>query len=119
MSLKLLIDEDTQAKVLVSMLRNGDHDVKTVNEIGLSGETDELILEYARAENRILLTHNCDDFEVLHEFNPNHPGILAIYNNDDHTKDMSNKTIVRAIANLESANITLANQFIPLNQWNY
>ena len=119
MSLKLLIDEDTQAKVLVSRLRNAGHDVKTVNEVGLSGEIDELVLEYARAENRILLTHNCDDFSALHEENPNHPGILAIYNNDDHTKDMSNKNIVKAIANLEVASIPLVNQFIPLNQWNY
>jgi predicted nuclease of predicted toxin-antitoxin system len=119
LSLKLLIDEDTQAKILVSMLRNAGHDVKTVNEVGLSGKIDELVLEYAIVKNRILLTHNCDDFETLHELNSEHPGILAIYNNDNQTKDMSNKAIVRAIANLEAVNFSLANQFIPLNQWNY
>ena len=85
------------------MLRNSGHDVKTVNEVGLSGETDELVLEYARVEKRILLTHNCDDFEALHEENPNHPGIVAIYNNDDHTKDMSNKNIVKAITQCQAS----------------
>ena len=119
MSLRLLLDEDSQAKRLVNVLGKAGHDVKTVNEVGLSGEIDDLVLEYARVKNRILLTHNCDDFEALHEFNPNHPGILAVYNNDDYTKDMSNKTMVRAIANLEESGIPLANQFIPLNQWNY
>jgi hypothetical protein len=32
---------------------------------------------------------------------------------------MSFKAIVNAIANLETANVPLANQFISLNQWNY
>jgi hypothetical protein len=32
---------------------------------------------------------------------------------------MSRKELVKAIANLEEADITFANQFISLNQWNY
>ena len=119
MSLRLLLDEDSQAKRLVNVLGKAGHDVKTVNEVGLSGEIDDLVLEYARGENRILLTHNCDDFEELHKINRNHPGLLAIYRNSNRLKNMSFKEIVGAIANLEAANIPLANQFIPLNQWNY
>jgi hypothetical protein len=32
---------------------------------------------------------------------------------------MGFKAIVKAIANLETANVPLANQFISLNHWNY
>ena len=87
----------------------------TVNEAGLSGESDEVVFDYARAGGRLVLTRSYDDFQALHEANPCHPGILVIYHNNDFSKDMSFK----AIANLESANLPLANQFISLNHWNY
>ncbi len=119
MSLRLLIDEDSQAKPLVNLLRKAGHDVITVNEAGLSGKIDSLVFDYARGSNRVLLTHNCDDFKALHQENPNHPGILAIYQNDDRSKKMSRQAIVKALSNLEAANVPLANQFISLNSWNY
>ena len=119
MSLRLLIDEDIQAKPLVSLLRKSGHDVETANEAGLSGKEDFLVLDYARVKNRILLTQNCDDFEALHRANSEHPGIFAVYQNNDRSKDMSRKELVKAIANIEMAGITLTNQFISLNQWNY
>ena len=119
MSLRLLIDEDSLAKILVKMLRVAGHDVITVNEVGLSGQPDPVVLNYARQNNRILLTHNCRDFEALHQEDPNHPGILLIYENKDYSKDLSRQAIVRALANLETASVPLANQFISLNSWNY
>ena len=119
MSLRLLIDEDSLAKVLVKLLRKAGHDVVTVNEAGLSGKLDEEVFDYARARRRLVLTRNYDDFQALHFSKPIHPGILIIYNNHDYSKNMSFKAIVSAIANLETANIPLANQFISLNQWNY
>ncbi len=119
MSLKLLIDEDSQAKPLVNLLRSVGHDVLTVNQVGLTSQSDVVVLDYARQNNLVLLTHNCRDFEALHQTDPDHPGILAIYQDADFSKNMSRKEIVAAIANLEAANIPLANQFIPLNQWNY
>ena len=119
LSLRLLIDEDTQAKPLVSLLRKSGHDVETANEAGLSGKEDFLVLDYATVTNRILLTQNCDDFKALHQANSKHPGILAVYQNNNRSKDMSRKELVKAIANIEMAGITLAYQFIALNQWNY
>ncbi len=82
-------------------------------------QPDSVVLSYARQNNRILLTLNCQDFQALHRASPNHPGILAVYQEANPLKKMSFKAIVAAIANLEAANIPLANQFIPLNQWNY
>jgi predicted nuclease of predicted toxin-antitoxin system len=116
---KLLIDEDSQGKPLVNLLRKAGYDVITANEAGLAGVADSIVLDYAKEQYRVLLTQNCDDFKALHQENPYHPGILVIYHNNDPSKDMSRQAIVRAISNLEAANISLANQFISLNQWNY
>ncbi len=89
MSLKLLIDEDSQALPLVKTLRKANHDVVTVNEANLMGQPDNIVLEYASENNRIVLTRNCRDFEALHEANPNHPGIFAVYQEANPLKKMS------------------------------
>lgn len=119
MSLKLFVDEDIQDKLLVKLLRNAGHDVITVNEAGLGGSPDSIVLDYARTNDRLVLTYNCNDFEELHKVQPLHPGILAVYRDNNSSKNMSFKEIVKAIANLEAAMMPLANQFISLNQWNY
>ena len=58
MSLRLFLDEDSQAKRLVDLLRDADHDVLTVNEVGLVRKPDSFVLDYARQEGRLLLTRN-------------------------------------------------------------
>ena len=90
-----------------------------INDIGLAGKPDYLVLDYARQENRIVITHNCDDFEALHQANPSHPGILVVHRDSNSSKNMNFKAIVKAISNLESAGIPLDNQLIALNHWNY
>lgn len=119
MSLKLFIDEDTQDKLLVKLLRNAGHDVFTVNEAGLMGQADPLVFNYAKEQERLLLTYNCGDFETLHRQTPHHSGILVVYRDFNSLKNMSFKAIVKAIANLEEAAMDLTNQFISLNHWNY
>lgn len=119
MSLQLLLDEDSQAKYLINLLRTSGHEVLTVNEADLGSREDSIVLDYARSNKRALLTRNCDDFQELHQANPKHSGILAVFQNSDLTKNMSYQDIVKAIANLEVAGYTLENQFIILNQWNF
>ena len=63
--------------------------VKTINELNFMGKVDPLVVDYAKQENRVLLTRNCKDFENLHPENPNHPGILAIYSDSNPSKDLS------------------------------
>lgn len=113
------MDEDSQDQRLVTFLREAGHDVTTANEAGLMSQPDLVVLSYAYLTNRALLTLNCRGFEALHEVNPNHPRILAVYQDANPFKKTSFKAIVKAIANLEAASIPLASQFIPLNQWNY
>jgi predicted nuclease of predicted toxin-antitoxin system len=119
LSLSLLLDEDSQAKYLVNLLKAAGHDVVTVNDVGITGFPDDKVLDYARQYNYILITRNCDDFQELHQANPIHPGILAIYRDAEPTKNMSYQVTVKAIGNLELAGVDLANQFVVLNQWNY
>ncbi|MEL7406273.1 MAG: DUF5615 family PIN-like protein, partial [Cyanobacteria bacterium J06558_2] len=114
MSLRLLIDEDSQDKVLIRLLRKAGHDVITVKEADLMNQPDTTIFCHGMDENRIVLTRNCQDFKDLHEANPNHPGILAVYQEANSWKNMSFKIIVKAIFNLENANVPIANQFISL-----
>jgi predicted nuclease of predicted toxin-antitoxin system len=119
LSLRLLLDEDTQAKYLINLLRTAGHDVITVQEVNLIGRADSVVLDYAKQHGRIVLTRNCNDFLTLHQNQPTHSGILAIYQNPDLSKNMSYQSVVDAILNLETAGYSLENQFIVLNQWNY
>ncbi|MDZ8224652.1 MULTISPECIES: hypothetical protein [unclassified Nostoc] len=52
----------------------------------------------------------------LHQAEPVHPGILAVYQNSDSSKNMSYQSIVAAIFNLEAMSYVLKNQFVILNQ---
>ncbi|MCG8368238.1 MAG: DUF5615 family PIN-like protein [Pseudanabaenales cyanobacterium] len=119
MSLRLLLDEDSQAKYLVNLLQASQHEVLTVNEVNLAGQPDPVVLSYAKQQGYVLLTRNCNDFQELHLADPSHSGILAIFQNADKSKNMSYKDIIRAISNLEKSELSLENQFVILNQWNY
>jgi len=115
----MLLDEDSQAKYLVNLLQAAGHDVVTVNSVDLMSRPDLVVLDFARQDERVLLTRNCDDFQELHQLNSIHSGVLAVYQDSDPAKNMSYKEIVKAIANLESAGYALRNRFVVLNQWNY
>jgi predicted nuclease of predicted toxin-antitoxin system len=119
LSLKLLLDEDSQARNLVNLLRAANYDVVTVNDSSLEGCSDSAVLDYARQQGRLLLTRNCDDFLELHQAKPFHDGILAVYQSSDKSKNMSYQMIIKAIANLETSGYILKNQFVILNQWNW
>ncbi|MEM6837661.1 MAG: DUF5615 family PIN-like protein [Cyanobacteria bacterium P01_C01_bin.120] len=119
MSLALLLDEDSQAKYLINLLQAAHHDVLTLNEIGMVGAPDNQVLAYAKQQHRILLTRNCNDFLELHTVEPEHFGILVIYQDANPDKNMNYQAITKAIANLEASRLALAGQFIVLNQWTY
>lgn len=119
MSLQLLIDEDTQAKPLVRLLKAAGHDVLTINDLNVAGTPDDEVLALAQKDNRVILTRNCDDFKKLHERDPDHPGILMIYRNSDRSKNMKYGDVVRAINDLENAISALRGQCVVLDRWRY
>ncbi len=119
MSLPLLVDEDTQAMLLVQKLRAAGHDVLTVGEAGCSGRADPDVFAHAIEQQRVLLTRNCNDFRALHGTGIPHAGIIAIYQHAEISKNLSYNDIVGALANLEATDLSLSGQFVVLNQYKY
>lgn len=64
---------------VVAELRRLGHDVLTIQETGKAGQAvaDELVLEYAIADDRALLTLNRKHFIRLHSEKPQHHGIVV------------------------------------------
>lgn len=117
--MRLLLDEDSQAKILVKLLRAAGHDVKTVAEAGMTAHSDSAVLALARKEHRLLLTRNAADFRELHGNSPDHSGILVVCQSGDFSKNMSYAEIVKAISNVAASGLEMTGQFIVLNAWGY
>ena len=117
MGIRLLVDEDLQAKRLVRMLRTAGHDVMTATEAGLEGASDESVLSRAHCEGRSVLTRNADHFRDMHESGLSHAGILAVFEGRQVRKNMSYTDIARAVSSLEADGLELAGQFVALNAW--
>lgn len=60
--MKLLVDEDSQARRLLDAPRHAGHDVLSVAELGCNGLPDAQVFAQAQAQGRTLLTHNVADF---------------------------------------------------------
>ncbi|MBK6931941.1 MAG: DUF5615 family PIN-like protein [Saprospirales bacterium] len=70
---------------VIEILKQLGHDVLTSLQAGNAnqGIPDEEVLEFARTENRILLTFNRRHFIRLHQQNPVHPGIIVCTEDND------------------------------------
>lgn len=117
--MRLLVDEDSQRRILIQLLRAAGHDVLTVNEAGLNSQDDDIVFSQARQENRIVLTRNVQDFKALHNNEGRHPGILVEHQNNDPAMNMKIVDIVQAIGNIEASGWNLTGQLVALNAWNY
>ena len=117
--MRLLLDEDSQGRVVIRLLREAGHNVVTVSEVELVARSDADVFAFARQERRVLLTRNIRDFLALHDAHPEHPGILGVHMDKDVAKNMKDAEIVRATSNLEQSGWDIAGQFVALNAWNY
>ncbi len=119
--MRIYIDEDMAAGVLVRLLRVAGHDVEAPTGTGLLGRSDAVQLTYGIHENRVCLTANYDDYEELHllvrEAQGCHEGIMVVRHDNDPTRDLTPKGIVAAIRKLESAGVPIKNEYIVLNHW--
>jgi hypothetical protein len=97
------------------------HDVQVPAEVDppLTGASDEIHFAHAQTVDRIILTLNPKDFLSLHQKSPHSPGIFAIYQDNDPTRDMSYADIVKAIANLEDTGVPIAGGFWSLNAYRW
>jgi predicted nuclease of predicted toxin-antitoxin system len=82
---RLYTNENFRRKI-VEALRELGHDVLTSLEAGNAnlGIPDDEVLDFARENNRIVLTFNRKDFIRLHFQNPIHPGIIVCTEDRDN-----------------------------------
>jgi hypothetical protein len=119
-ALNLYLDDCANSDLLAQLLTAAGHMVVRPTEVGTAGEDDEIHFAYAAANGPVLLTKNPPDFQALHEANPAHPGIFAVYQDNDLSRDMTQAEIVAVIAKIEAAvphGYPIAGEFHSLNAW--
>jgi predicted nuclease of predicted toxin-antitoxin system len=108
----LYLDDDSVRSVLIRRLTAAGHDVSIPADAGIAGQEDATHLMYAIRTSRVLLTHNHDDFELLHDLvllaGGHHPGIVVVRLDNDPTRDMSPSAIVAAIQKLAASEIPIS-----------
>src|SRR2546423_11084251 len=81
--LRLLTDENFNNDIVRGLLRrNPNVNLVRIQDVGLSGEEDRVVLEWAAQEQRILLTHDVSTitkyaYERVHASQPM-PGIIEV-----------------------------------------
>ena len=120
LSLRLYLDDCAYSKMLVALPREPphQHSVTIPEDAGLRGAPDMQHFVYARAHGLVVVTKNPSDFEDLHRQFSEHPGVFAVYQDND-ARDMSHEEIAQAIANIVGAKIPIPDRFHILNQWRY
>jgi len=119
--MKLYLDDDSAAALLVALLRQAGHDVQIPADVGMDGEDDPIHLSHAVREGRALLSHNYRDFKNLHNLvltvAGHHPGILVVRKDNNPKRDLTAQGIVRAIARLVASGLPIADDYHVLNHW--
>src|SRR5262245_44626032 len=119
--MKLYLDDDSAKASLVNQLKKAGHQVEIPADAGLAGASDPGHLMHGVQDKSVLLTKNHDDFEDLHELvqatGGKYSGLLVVRSDNDPSRDMKDRDIVRAIRNLEGAGVPVANEFHILNHW--
>jgi predicted nuclease of predicted toxin-antitoxin system len=119
--MRLYLDDDTAAAVLVNLLRKAGHDVQVPGDVGLTGAPDAMHLARSIVDDRVCVTKNHDDFWILHNLlkhaRGHHPGIFVVRQDNDPSRDLTPKGIVSAIRKLEAAGVPIEDEFIILNHW--
>jgi hypothetical protein len=119
--MNVYLDDDSAKASLVRQLRRVGHQVATPADSGLTGASDPRHLMHTVQQKLVLLTKNHDEFEDLHLLvqatGGRHPGLLVVRSDNDVSRDMRDRDIVRAIGNLEGAGVSIANEFHVLNHW--
>jgi Domain of unknown function (DUF5615) len=81
---RLYADEQFPFEVVEHLCRLG-HDVLTVQAAGNANLKipDDLVLEFATGNDRVILTLNRKDFKRLHKSQPSHAGIIICTDDKD------------------------------------
>jgi hypothetical protein len=119
--MNLYLVDDSVERLLIHLLIAAGRDIQIPSDVNRVGYPDAAHLLHAINVERTVLTANHDDFRLLHELvvasGGHHPGILVICKDNDRSRDMSSKAIVRAIDDIDAAGFDLHDQFQILNHW--
>ncbi len=119
--MRLYLDDDIAAALLVRFLRHAGHDVETPVTAGIPGRADAVHLTCAIRENRVCLSRDYADYEELHlliqQAQGHHPGILVVRQDNNPKRDLTPRGIVKALRNLEKAGVPVRDQYTVLNHW--
>jgi hypothetical protein len=119
-ALNLYLDDCANSDLLAQLLTQAGHTVVRPADAGTAWEADDVHFRYAQGHGLVLITKNPKDFRALHNQDQNHPGIFAIYQDNDPRRDMSDADVVAASANIEDAvpyGFQIAGEFHNLNAW--
>lgn len=116
-ALKIYLDDCLAAKILVSLLKKRGLSVVVPQAAGLEGRADWEHFEFCCRKGYVLLTANPSDFLALHQKEARHPGILAVYQDNNPKKDLNFKEMASVIQKIVKKKIPLAGQFVILNHW--
>jgi len=119
--MRLYLDDDMDANVLIRVLQNEGHEVMSPRGVAMRGAEDEAHLRYAAAHQCAVVIANVRDFLVLHQMwqeeERQHAGILALYRENNPQRDLTYAQLARAISRLERTGLPLQNTFHNLNMW--
>lgn len=119
--MRLYLDDDSADGLLVRLLVGNGHDVQIPLDVGLSGQEDVNHFMHAIAQNRVLLTHNHDDFKRLHELvllvAGHYPGLFIVCKENNPARDLRPRGVAQAVENLLASGIPIPDQLHILNQW--
>ena len=121
MNLSIYLDDCIFSHRLRQMLLEAGHRVYIPADVDppLTGAADDVHFDYIRSAGLVLLTYNSKDFLTLHKQISRHPGILAVYRDNDPTRDMNYASIIRAIRNLLQIQPDLSGGFWVLNHYQW
>ena len=115
MSLRLLLDGNSEFKWLVNRLRQAGHDVECVKDLAAKGTVDKQVLALATEHNRVLNTRD-RDFVELALGADEHNGIILEFLTDT-PGDLTVQQIVDALKIIEKRYTDLRNQLIIINSF--
>lgn len=115
------LDDALDHDLLIRVATARGHRLISPRSINPSGKHDALHFLNAVSNKMPIITRDADDFEALHDFalgiGGHHFGLITVPDETQQRKNMAAKEIARALTNLESAGVPLADQLVVLNHY--
>lgn len=119
--MNLYLDDNSVKASLVNLLRRSGHQVTVPTDLGRVGASDPRHRAACASHWLVILTRDHDDYLDLHDLiqatHGPHAGILVVRSDNDSSRDMLDRDVVRALARLEATGVPIANDFHILNHW--